>query len=150
MGRMRHIAVVAAAAVMFAMVAPAFAQPFADVPTNHWAYDAIAGLAAKGLVEGYPDGTFRGDRAMTRYEMAMVVARLLARIESIQIPAPQPPQVTAQDLATVQRLVSEFRAELAVLGVRVTAIDEELNAIKARLDNVRITGRFRFRYNSTN
>jgi hypothetical protein len=133
---------------MFALVAPAFAQPFADVPTNHWAYDAIAELAAKGLVEGYPDGTFKGDRAMTRYEMAMVVARLLARIESIQIPAPTPagPTVAPSDLAAIQRLINEFRAELAALGVRVTAIEEELNAIKARLDNVRITGRYRFRY----
>lgn len=144
---MRHIAVAVAAAVMFAMVAPAFAQPFADVPTNHWAYDAIAELAAKGLVEGYPDGTFKGDRAMTRYEMAMVVARLLARIESIQIPAPAPaPQVTKADLDALQRLINEFRAELAALGVRVTAIEEELNAIKARLDNVRISGNYRFRY----
>ena len=90
MRAMKAIAVLCAAAFMFATVAPAFAQPFADVPTNHWAYDAIAELAAKGLIEGYPDGTFKGDRAMTRYEMAMVVARLLARIESIQIPAPVP------------------------------------------------------------
>lgn len=147
---MRHIAVVAAAAVMFAMVAPAFAQPFADVPTNHWAYDAIAELAAKGLVEGYPDGTFKGDRAMTRYEMAMVVARLLARIESIQIPPAAPaPQVTKADLDALQRLINEFRAELAALGVRVTAIEEELNAIKAKLDNVRITGRWRGRYDGS-
>ena len=63
---MRYTAVALAAALMFAVVAPAFAQPFADVPTNHWAYDAIAELAAKGLVEGYPDGTFKGDRAATR------------------------------------------------------------------------------------
>jgi hypothetical protein len=147
---MRHPALAVAAVVMFAMVAPAFAQPFADVPTNHWAYDAIAELAAKGLVEGYPDGTFKGDRAMTRYEMAMVVARLLARIESIQIPAPAPaPQVTRADLEALQRLINEFRAELAALGVRVTAIEEELNAIKARLDNVRISGRLRFRYDGT-
>ena len=147
---MRHTAVALAAALMFALVAPAFAQPFADVPTNHWAYDAIAELAAKGLVEGYPDGTFKGDRAMTRYEMAMVVARLLARIESIQIPAPGPaPQVTRADLEALQRLINEFRAELAALGVRVTAIEEELNAIKARLSNVRITGRYRFRYDGS-
>jgi hypothetical protein len=131
---------------MFAIAAPAFAQPFADVPTNHWAYDAIAELAAKGLIEGYPDGTFKGDRAMTRYEMAMVVARLLARIESIQIPAPSAPGVGRADLDSIQRLVNEFRAELAALGVRVTAIEEELNAIKARLSNVKITGGFRFRY----
>jgi len=153
---MKAVAVLCAAAFMFATVAPAFAQPFADVPTNHWAYDAIAELAAKGLIEGYPDGTFKGDRAMTRYEMAMVVARLLARIESIQIPAPIPPQVTGADFNalknmtqanfdTITRLVNEFRAELAALGVRTTAIEEELNAIKARLDNVKVTGGLRFR-----
>lgn len=145
---MRHLAVAVATALVFALIAPAFAQPFADVPTNHWAYDAIAELAAKGLIEGYPDGTFKGDRAMTRYEMAMVVARLLARIESIQVPAPTPPQVTKADLDAIQRLVNEFRAELAALGVRVTAIEEELNAIKARLDNVRMTGGLRFRYDT--
>ncbi len=142
---------------MFLLVAPAaLGQPFADVPTNHWAYDAIAELAAKGIVEGYPDGTFKGDRAMTRYEMAMVVARLLARIESIQAPAapaapapapvPAAPPITRVDVETIQRLVAEFRAELAALGVRTTATEEELNAIKARLSNVRITGAYRFRY----
>ena len=83
---MRQFAMAVATVLVFAMISPAFAQPFADTPTNHWAYDAIAELAAKGLVEGYPDGTFKGDRAMTRYEMAMVVARLLARIESMMPP----------------------------------------------------------------
>src|SRR5574337_1757332 len=91
MRHMRYLAVAATAALMFALVAPAFAQPFADTPTNHWAYDAIAELAAKGIIEGYPDGTFKGDRAMTRYEMAMVVARILARIEAIKIPPPPAP-----------------------------------------------------------
>ncbi len=166
---MKYLAVVLAAIVSFTLVAPAFAQPFADVPTDHWAYDAIAELAAKGLIEGYPDGAFRGDRAATRYEMAMVVARLLARIEAIKIP-PLPgdlartAQVTAASaadraaisavdqrltskLATIQRLVAEFRAELAALGVRVTAVEEELAAIRARLDNTKITGNLRTRYN---
>jgi len=142
---MRQMAFVLAAAIMFVMIAPAFAQPFADTPTNHWAYDAIAELAAKGLIEGYPDGTFKGDRAMTRYEMAIVVARLLARIESIQIPAPPPPEVTRADIDMILRLVNEFRAELAAKNVRLTAVEEELNAIKARVDNVRITGGVRFR-----
>jgi hypothetical protein len=145
----RVVAMAASTLLLVALVAPAGAQPFADVPTNHWAYDAIAELAAKGLIEGYPDGTFKGDRAMTRYEMAMVVARLLARIESIQIPAPPKPEVTKADLEAIQRLVNEFRAELAALGVRVTAIEEELNAIKARLDNARISGAFRFRYDTS-
>ena len=147
---MRQMAFVLAAALMFAVISPAFAQPFADTPTNHWAYDAIAELAAKGLIEGYPDGTFKGDRAMTRYEMAMVVARLLARIESIQIPTPPPPEVTRADIDMILRLVNEFRAELAAKNVRLTAVEEELNAIKARLDNVRITGSLRFQETSTN
>src|SRR2546428_8466164 len=131
------------------MIAPAFAQPFADTPTNHWAYDAIAELAAKGLIEGYPDGTFKGDRAMTRYEMAMVVARLLARIESIQIPAPTPqirPEVGRSDVDTILRLVNEFRAELAAKNVRLTAVEEELNVLKAKMDNDRITAGARLRY----
>jgi hypothetical protein len=166
---MKQLAVVLAAVLSLMLVAPALAQPFADVPTDHWAYDAIAELAAKGLIEGYPDGSFKGDRAMTRYEMAMVVARLLARIEAIKIP-PLPgdlvrtPALTAANaanaaalravdtrltakLATIQRLVAEFRAELAALGVRVTAVEEEIAAIRARLDQTRVTGDYRVRYN---
>ncbi len=143
---MRKVAFAIAAILVLGIVSPAFSQPFADVPTDHWAFDAIAELAAKGLVEGYPDGTFKGDRAMTRYEMAMVVARLLARIEAIKIPPPPPPvkipppEVTRRDIQTLQRLINEFRAELAALGVRVTAVEEELAALKARVDNTFITG----------
>ena len=76
---------------------------------------------------------------MTRYEMAMVVARLLARIESIQIPTPPPPpkpEVTKADIDMILRLVNEFRAELAAKNVRLTAVEEELNAIKAKLDKI--------------
>src|SRR5260370_42198623 len=115
---MRHSAVAIATALVLGMISPAFAQPFADTPTNHWAYGAIADLAAKGLIEGYPDGTFKGDRAMTRYEMAVVVARLLARIETLQVPtpsAPPQPQVTKADIDTTLRLVQEFRADLTAM-----------------------------------
>jgi hypothetical protein len=93
--------------------------------------------------------------------MAMVVARIIARIEAI--PTPPPPEVRRADLdavrrdltaatgrieasertiATLQRLVNEFRAELQALGVRVTALEEELSALRARLDNTKITGLF--------
>ncbi|HEY6104314.1 MAG TPA: S-layer homology domain-containing protein [bacterium] len=149
---MKKVAVSIAALLVLAVVSPAFSQPFADVPTDHWAFDAIAELAAKGLVEGYPDGTFKGDRAMTRYEMAMVVARILARVEAIKIPPPPPPvkipppEVTRADIQTLQRLINEFRAELAALGVRVTAVEEELAAVRARLDNTKVTGFAFFRY----
>ncbi|HEV2281940.1 MAG TPA: S-layer homology domain-containing protein [bacterium] len=145
---MRYLTGVGLAALLTAALAgAAIAQPFADVPADHWAYDAIAELAAKGLIEGYPDGAFEGDRAMTRYEMAMVVTRLLTRVESIAVPSSAPPaaNVTKADLEAIQRLVNEFRPELTTLGVRVTTIEEELNAIKARQDHVRITGAVRFR-----
>ncbi|HXF82575.1 MAG TPA: hypothetical protein VNN19_07475, partial [bacterium] len=80
---------------------------------------------------------------------AMVVARLLARIEAIKIPAPPAPpkiDVTRADIATLQRLINEFRAELAALGVRVTAVEEELAALRGRLDNTKVTGFTFFRY----
>lgn len=71
------------ALMVWALAAPAFAatSPFEDVPADHWAYDAVTKLAAAGLVIGYPDGTFGGDRLFTRYEMAMVFARILDRLE---------------------------------------------------------------------
>ena len=55
------------------------ANPFSDVPAGHWAYGSIAKLAAAGIVDGYGDGTYLGDRLMTRYEMAQIVARAMAR-----------------------------------------------------------------------
>jgi len=148
-------------AVLTGLVVPGFTQPFADVPTKHWAYDAIAELAAKGLIEGYPDGKFKGGQPLTRYEMAMIVARIVARIEAIPTPPPLPPDLVRRaeldplrrdieslrrTITTIERLVSEFRAELAALGVRVTALEEELSALKARLDHTRITGDYRFQY----
>src|SRR3989454_6475291 len=153
-GQMRTLAVLVATLLVLVVVSPAFAQPFADVPTDHWAFDAIAELAAKGIIEGFPDGTFKGDRGVTRYEVAMIVARILARIEAIKIPAPAAaapaPQVTRADVQTIQRLVNEFRAELAALGVRVTAVEEELTALKTKTTNVSVKGDVRFRYNVAN
>ncbi len=138
-----------AAVLSLAVAAPAFAQPFADVDALHWAFDAIVELAAKGIVEGYPDGTFKGDRAMTRYEMAMVASRLLARIEAIKIPPPPKipaPEVTRADIDRLTRLLNEFRAELSALGVRITALEEELAALRARVDNTFITGNWTYVY----
>lgn len=149
---MRNLALSVAAILVLAVASPAFAQPFADVPTDHWAFDAIAELAAKGIIEGFPDGTFKGDRGVSRYEVAIIVARILARIEAIKIPAPAPaaaPQVTRTDVQTIQRLVNEFRAELAALGVRTTAVEEELTALKANASNVTIKGDVRLRYNAS-
>lgn len=73
--KFKKFALVLAIVLLASTLTPAFASPFADVPADHWAYDAIVQLAAAGLIEGYPDGTYGGARMMTRYEAAMVFAR---------------------------------------------------------------------------
>jgi hypothetical protein len=107
---------VLAMAIAMGISASAFAaNPFSDVPAGHWAYGSIAKLAAAGIVDGYGDGTYRGDRLMTRYEMAQIVARAMAKG------------------ANVDRLASEFADELDSLGVRVAKLEK-------KSDNVKITG----------
>ena len=67
---------VLAMAMALGVSATAFAaNPFSDVPAGHWAYASVSKLAAAGIVDGYPDGTFKGDNLMTRYEMAQIVAK---------------------------------------------------------------------------
>ena len=116
-----------AMAMALGVSATAFAaNPFSDLPAGHWAYGAVAKLAAAGVVDGYPDGTFKGDKTMTRYEMAQIVAKALAK-----------GAIGADD-----KLVSEFADELDNLGVRVAKLEK--NA-----DNVKITGNIRTHYAHT-
>ena len=113
---------VLAMAMALGVTASAYAaNPFSDVPAGHWAYDSISKLAAAGVIEGYGDDTFRGDRLMTRYEMAQIVAKAMAKG------------------ANVDKLAAEFADELDALGVRVAALEK-------KADNVKITGQVRYRY----
>ena len=115
---------VLAMAMALGVTASAYAaNPFSDVPAGHWAYDSISKLAAAGVIEGYGDDTFRGDRLMTRYEMAQIVAKAMAKG------------------ANVDKLAAEFADELDALGVRVAALEK-------KSDNVKITGNFRYHYMS--
>ena len=125
-----------ASMLMFSMVVPALAAPlFPDVPDNHWAKDAVAALAAKGLVEGYPDGTFKGDRAATRWETAMIVARLLSKMEQAHATF-----ATKAELDELRKLVNALREELDALGVRVTNLEENVARIDKRVTELeRIT-----------
>lgn len=127
---------VVASMLMFSMAAPSFAAPlFPDVPDAHWAKDAVAALAAKGLVEGYPDGTFKGDRAATRWEVAMVVARLLAKMEQAHATF-----ATKAELDELRKLVNALREELDALGVRVTNLEENVSRLDKRVTELeRIT-----------
>ena len=128
---------------------PALADPFSDVPEDHWSYDAVQMLEEKGLVEGYPDGLFKGDRPMTRYEMAMVVARVIAKLEQVQASIPEIPDLsiyaTKQDLETLNALLDEFRSELDALGVRVVNIEDSLGKLTSRveeLERITLSGNF--------
>ncbi len=69
--------------LILGMSAPATAGPFQDVPADHWAYDAVAKLVAAGLVEGFPDGTFKGDRTMNRYQFAQIIARMVDKLDRL-------------------------------------------------------------------
>ncbi len=108
----KGLALTLALVMAWAVAVPAFGQanPFRDVPLDHWAYDAVATLAAAGLVEGYPDGTFGGERTFTRYEMAMVFARILARFEAL-IEAGIASTVDAK-LAELWAAVNELAADM--------------------------------------
>ncbi|MDD2714312.1 MAG: S-layer homology domain-containing protein [Candidatus Wallbacteria bacterium] len=113
--------------VLCAFTVAAFANPFSDVKFNHWAYDAVTQLSAKGIITGYPDGTFKGNKAVTRYDMAVIIARLLEKLNTT-------PGIKAKmskgDLDSVQKLVVEFADELSLLGVKVTALEDEMSAVK--------------------
>ena len=90
---MKKIFALAAVAALTAGVSAYAANPFSDVSTDHWAYQAVADLSAQGVVEGYPNGTFQGEKHITRYEVAQIVARLLA----------QENELNAQQKATVEQ-----------------------------------------------
>ena len=115
---------VLAMAMALGVTASAYAaNPFSDVPAGHWAYDSINKLAAAGVVEGYGDTTFGGDKLMTRYEMAQIVAKAMAKG------------------ANVDKLAAEFADELDNLGVRVANLEK-------KADNVKITGTIKASYAS--
>ena len=105
--------VVGAASTTFAA-----ANPFSDVPADHWAYDAVSQLAADGVIEGYGDSTFKGNRNITRYEMAQMVAKAMAK------------NTSGADKALVDKLAAEFAAELNNLGVRVANLERNADMVK--------------------
>ena len=116
---MKKILALAAVAALTAGVSAYAANPFSDVTADDWAYQAVSDLSAQGVVEGYPDGTFKGERNMTRYELAQIVARLMAKED----------QLNAQQQATLDKLAGEYADELANLGVRVANLEKKVGNI---------------------
>jgi len=126
--RVLKVAVVSALAVAFAV--PAFANPFTDVPAKHWSYDAVNKLAQAGVIDGYGDGTFKGDKTMTRYEMAQIVAKAMTK------------SLNADQQASVDKLTREYAAELNTLGVKVDGMQNQIDKM------VKVSGDVRLRYSN--
>jgi hypothetical protein len=124
--RLLKVAITTALTVAFAV--PAFANPFSDVPAKHWAYDAVNKLAQAGIVDGYNDGTFRGDKTMTRYEMAQIVGKAMNKT------------MNADQKATMDQLSKEFATELNTMGVKVEGMQKQMDNM------VKISGDARVRY----
>ena len=122
--------------------AEAQAAPFLDTPTNHWAYESVQDLAKKGIVIGYPDGTFGGKRPMTRYEFAVALDRALRTVADMvaaqqpgAAPAPAgtpaPGAVTQDDLNKLQALIDKFRPELDTIETDLKTAQDNIDALRA-------------------
>lgn len=126
---MKKILGMAVVAALTAGVSVFAANPFSDVSTSDWAYQAVSDLSSQGIVEGYPDGTFKGQSNITRYEMAQIVARLMAKED----------QYNAEQRATIDKLAGEYADELDSLGVRVGSLEKKVG-------NISWSGDARLRY----
>ena len=114
---MKHAFLKAAIAACFACAAVTVsaANPFTDVSSDDWAYQAVASLSDEGVIDGYPDGTFRGDKHVTRYEIAQIVARLMAKEDTLN----------ASQKETLAKLSSQYANELKDLGVRIAELEKK-------------------------
>ena len=135
------------AALSFGLAAAQTAAPasapqvpaLTDVPAGHWAKDAIDRLVSRGIILGYPDGTFRGTQNLTRYEASVIIARVLDQIRSGDTPASG---LNADDLTALQNAIQELAADLAALGVRVSDLEEnavnkdDFARLEARIEEV--------------
>lgn len=117
---MKHAFLKAAIASCFACAAVTVsaANPFTDVSADDWAYQAVASLSDEGVIDGYPDGTFRGDKHVTRYEIAQIVARLMAKEDTLN----------ASQKETLAKLSAQYANELKDLGVRIAELEKKRGA----------------------
>lgn len=154
--------VCAIALLALAIGGPALAQgPFTDVPTDHWAYDAVEQLVSDGIIVGYPDGTFGGKRAMTRFEFAQALQRaipiIVEKVPPSMIPpaaevtkadidalkgdiaalkAAPKPEVSKADLDAIRKMAEEFKDELTAIGVDVDGLKRDVADLNKRLTAV--------------
>ncbi|HAE40366.1 MAG TPA: hypothetical protein DCG57_17285 [Candidatus Riflebacteria bacterium] len=138
---------------LLCLVLPAAAMAqsaaFQDLPRDHWAYSDVEFLISQGYMEGYPDGTFKGRKVTTRYDVALMLARILKRMEEKKANIDA---ASEEERAALTRLTKEFRDELGLLDVRVDSLERRMvdseNKMKTfedQLPKVKITGTYRGR-----
>ena len=125
----KQFAAIFAATAVLGVTTAFAANPFSDVTPDSWAYQAVSQLASTGIITGYPDGTFRGQNGITRFQVAQMVAKALVNQD----------RANAEQQALINRLADEFSNELNNLGVRVARLED-------RVGNVKVTGDMRLRY----
>jgi len=164
----RYIALFIVLAVAVSLSAVASASPFPDVPAYHWAYDAVKAMANLGIYEGYPDGEFKGDDPLSRYESALVVARLLSVVDAkirdeiaavgvqvgdealreavTKIIVEDAGRLTEEEVEArfarfveaLEALRAEFAAELDALGLKLETVDSLIAASRAEIADIKV------------
>lgn len=142
---MKKIFFLAVLGMVLGIAQISYSAALVDVPSGHWAEDAVQKLVDSGLIKGYPDGTFKGDRNLTRYEYALVVERMMNLIDKTYCtkseckdaggqPVAIDPEEIEEVKSIIKKLAAEFKDEIAALKVK---IDENTSRISALEDDVR-------------
>lgn len=125
----------------------ASAVAFQDLPKDHWAFKDVNFLIHQGYMEGYPDGTFKGRKVVTRYDVALVLGRILRKIEE---KGKSTNEATESERAALARLTKEFKDELGLLGVRVDSLERRMSDTEGRVQglesskpNVKVSGNYK-------
>lgn len=113
----------------------AMANPFMDVAPN-WAQDAVVSMASRGIISGYPDGTFKGNQPLTRYEMASVIARTVHFIDITK--------ATKKDVEDLKKICVILSTELDALGVYVDDVNGRLTIVESRIGGWAFSGNLVF------
>ena len=116
--------IIASAAMILAFGTLASADPFSDVPANHWAREAVNSMAEKGIIQGFPDGSFKGNTNVTRYQVAMITAQALANVGEGKS------KLGGIDLDNLEKLTVEFADELSLLGVKINSLEDDMQVLK--------------------
>ena len=136
---MKKFAVLVVAAMFFAVASPMFAAPFSDVPRTHWAYDAIQKAVDAGILQGY-DGKYHGKRLLNRYQMAVIVAKMLDRMKGMPTGGGGMSGDVRKMIANLEALTIEFADELALLNVKVSTLEDSFTELKNQVDNMKNGG----------